>query len=737
MPCFRRWFVISAWLSCILLGAKAQKPEPKPPGYVFPAFTNWDCIETKDNANWDALYETTVGSIRNKETGDVQFVLPEEALDMLQNRLLPATQECPLGALYFLAIYTYEAMAQLEGEDAVRQSEFLSAELRRYPFYLIAGARWPTYEVLHHFSSVHRPMNDRATLNMRCDALDISEGEGSGVEWTPLFAASKAWTTEQLAGHEPGEGHGDHGILLKTAADQIYRDPNGKGDSAQKECPFGFLFLCATQALAAAQRLTGSFDPWARAVDMMLAELPYFSISGSGWPTYQILAMFSSLSKGEEAQTLGLFQADVHRWGGTHPASKRFRQYGDLRLKPEELAPYGRNEAGWQAVDGLASLRTDEWYGVVISQRTGKMRRIFAEAFDAVLKVMRASMRPDLWECGFSGIDEQGCKERGCSWGPMDDLPMLPSIHSRPFCRRPMPTRKLVLVTFVWGERWAPLVPRFVAWASTLRLGVIVVAMGDACRTACEAAASAGGGAGSIACWDPLRGASSTQTRNAERGSILQRHAIVHILLHLGIDAAAFDFDTFFFSDPRRRLEQIAEQEGADVLMARHLDAECMNMGFLYVRASAKTAEWYSRYLEWLHQHPYEREQRGANALLGFTNQRVSFSPKNMPQVRAASLDDLNEFSSSRGGWLGDWSKLIFFHWVNPMETHTHWSQIKVDDLKALLELALHPTTDISIASNSLARLLGAAQEGSLLFQVKNMMLSMMTESPPTRAVCW
>lgn len=677
-----------------------------------------------------------IGSLRS-ETGEIQFVLPQDALDVLRHRIVEASRECPLGVLYFLTIYTYEAMGQLEGADAVAQSEMLTAELRRFPFYLIAGARWPTYGVLHHFSAVHRPMNSKATENMRCESLDISGGEGSGVEWSPLFTASKAWTDEQLAGHEPGEGHGEHGMLLKAAADQIYKDPTGRGDAAQQECPFGFLFLCATQALAAAQRLTGSFDPWARAVDMMLSELPYFSISGAGWPTYQILAMFSSLSKGEEAQTLGLFQADVHRWGGTHPASKRFRQYGDLRLKPEELAPYGRNQQGWQAVDGLVSLQADEWYGAVISQRMVKVRRIFAEAFDAVLKVVRASMRPDAWECGFSGIDEEGCKERGCIWGPVGDRPSLPGIHSRPSCRLQLPSRKLVLVTFVWGERWASLVPRFVGWASTLRLGVIVVAMGDACRTACEAAAAALGGSGAIACWDPLRGASATQTRNAERGSILQRHALIHILLHLGIDVAAFDFDTFFFSDPRRRLEQIAEQEGADVLMARHLDAECMNMGFLYVRASAQTAEWYSRYLEWLHQHPYEREQRGANALLGFTNQRVSFSPKNMPPVRAASLDDWNEFASSRGGWLGDWGKLIFFHWVNPMQTHTHWSQIKVDDLKALMELALHPTTDVSIASGSLARLLGEAQPGSLLFPVKEMMMSMQTDSPPFRAQCW
>merc|ERR1712008_2812 len=123
-----------------------------------------------------------------------------------------------------------------------------------------------------------------------------------------------------------------------------------------------------------------------------------------------------------------------------------------------------------------------------------------------------------------------------------------------------------------------------------------------------------------MGCWDPLqssdKGTNAKGDKGAERGSILQRHAIVHLLLHLGVDALAFDFDTFFFGDPRPRLEAIATQTGADVLMARHLDADCLNMGLLYVRASSSTAQWYSRYLEWLHQHPFEREQRGINALL-------------------------------------------------------------------------------------------------------------------------
>jgi len=292
-------------------------------------------------------------------------------------------------------------------------------------------------------------------------------------------------------------------------------------------------------------------------------------------------------------------------------------------------------------------------------------------------------------------------------------------------------------VTFVWGEKWAPLVPRFAAWATKLGMHTIIVAMGEACRQACEAAAAAlGSASSSLACWDPLKGSSG----DPERGSILQRHAMVHLLLNLGIDALAFDFDTFWFSDARRRLEDIAEAEGADVLMTRHLDADCFNMGLLYIRASGRTAEWYSRYLEWLHQHPYEREQRGVNSLLGFTQQRVSFPPKNLPSVKPVALDDLNEFASSRGGWLGDWSKLKFFHWVNPAVTLTSWGAIKFVDLMALYEAALHHNTASELARAgpfSFTAALGFATPDSFLGPIRDILDTLTVPSAPERQACW
>lgn len=259
--------------------------------------------------------------------------------------------------------------------------------------------------------------------------------------------------------------------------------------------------------------------------------------------------------------------------------------------------------------------------------------------------------------------------------------------------------------------------------------------MGKTCRKACEAAVAALTQAAGVACWDPLRGS----PQHADKGSILQRHAIMHILLHLGVDVVAFDFDTFFFTNPLPRLQSLAEDQQADLLMTRHLDADCLNMGLIYIRASSRTAKWYSKYLEWFHQHLFEREQRGMNALLGFTKQKVAFPPKDLPPLKAVALDDKNEFSCSRGGWLGAWDELIYFHWVNPVRTVQHWAEIKVADIRGLYEVALHPTVDIYApdAKGSLARLMSRAGADSLLAPARTMMETMKVESAPVRETCW
>merc|ERR1711924_358517 len=102
-------------------------------------------------------------------------------------------------------------------------------------------------------------------------------------------------------------------------------------------------------------------------------------------------------------------------------------------------------------------------------------------------------------------------------------------------------------------------------------------------------------------------------------------------------------------------------------------------------------------------------------------------------------MGDHNEFVSSRGGWLGNWDQLLFFHWVNPMQTLQHWSEIKIADLTGIYEVALSPSIDVHApgALGSLSRLIKLADADSLLAPLRQLLLTMKAEKPPSREVCW
>jgi len=119
--------------------------------------------------------------------------------------------------------------------------------------------------------------------------------------------------------------------------------------------------------------------------------------------------MFASMSKGgkSDSQSLGNFQADVHRWGNAHPQTKRFRQYGDLRLNYLELCPLGRSKEAWENVDVLAKVPYDVWYEAISERRRADQRPVYREAFDAVLTVVRNTFLLGNAECGFSGMTEE------------------------------------------------------------------------------------------------------------------------------------------------------------------------------------------------------------------------------------------------------------------------------------------------------------------------------------------
>ena len=376
----------------------------------------------------------------------------------------------------------------------ITHSDELSAMLRAFPVLLVAGSRWPVYEALQHFSTFHAPTSQRSA-----ETLCQKEGPDTGIDWGQLLAHAIQFSRQGMLGLEPGQGSPEHTLALKTVMDALTAEPGRISDAAQDECPLGFLFLCVVQMTAAAMRLTGRAQIWAESVDKLLASMPYFMVSGSQWPIYHLLGMLSAMfQRPEYSRALGSqFHHEVHRWEGTHPMSKRFRSFGDLRLLPEELMPFGFDHAAFAQVEALSTASPADWLiGMTEWSRGGKLRPIFSKAIEAIMQVFRASQQKQLKECGYSGISSAGCAARGCTW----------DASGAPACQLKHPKRKVLLTTFMWGQRWSRLIPSFVAWMHKLRLPTIVIAMGQTCRKACETAAEANGGWGSslVGCWDPF-----------------------------------------------------------------------------------------------------------------------------------------------------------------------------------------------------------------------------------------
>ena len=186
--------------------------------------------------------------------------------------------------------------------------------------------------------------------------------------------------------------------------DAFGAEPQRVADAAQNECPLGFLFLCVVQMAAAAMRLTGRVQSWAESVEKLMKDLPFYLVSASQWPIYPVLGMLSAMfQRPEYSRALGRqFHGEVHRWGGTHPVAKRFRAFGDLRLLPEELMPFGFDETAETQVEILAAASPYEWLiGMADASQVLKMRPIFRTVLDIIMQLVRASQRHQLRECGF------------------------------------------------------------------------------------------------------------------------------------------------------------------------------------------------------------------------------------------------------------------------------------------------------------------------------------------------
>ena len=495
--------------------------------------------------DWDEVHSEILGGFEGRQGGscheghmepggEPSFQLSEPVLVRHAESHDLSYQHCPLGASYLglIGIYSLIEIRNLDADMLNRQADRLSVALSELPMLLVAGSRWPIYEALQHFRKKHRA---------GVHAVDCVKGS-TGIEWGSLLHASGEWVQEQMLGFDPGEGTQEKGLPILAALQRLAESPQELADAAQEECIYGFLFLCAVQVVAAAGQQTGSLEAWSRAVDRILQSLPFFVVLASQWPIFEVLAILSVQSKGPEyGRALGSFQADVYRWGSSHPITKRFRSFGDLRLHREELLPFGFHNESLRFVEDLSKMEVEEWHLAVGQWRDAReMRPSFKRLLDSVMQVLRASTSKGLLECGHSGMTKESCYQRGCLW----------SVDELPACQKRPPRRKLLLTSFVWGREWSQLLPSFIAWMDVLKMPTVLVAMGKSCRAACEVAAGAVASR-LIACWDPfsllgarhrhrmrrlVSGLFELRPSEQEFGSILQRHALVHLLLHLGVD---------------------------------------------------------------------------------------------------------------------------------------------------------------------------------------------------------
>ena len=455
--------------------------------YELSFFQNWDCVGVTIPFAWDKVHQEILDGFQ--APGGPHFGLADDILQSFQQHFERSLQECLLGSVYLAVIGIYTMMESKVQEGLLNQeAERLVLILKQVPVLRMVGSRWPVHVALQHFRHVHQKEPE---LREQC------KNGATGIDWEDLLQVSGRWSEEGMLGVDSGEASSETFAII-SALEKIQRDPSKMADAAQEECIMGFLFLCTIQAVAAATRQTGTVDLWARAVDQMLSDLPFFVISSSQWPVFQVLSMLSLWFKGPEyGRALGNFQSDVYGYAGTHPAAKRFRAFGDLRLSKDEILPFGADEDALIFSERLSKMDGLQWQVVLGNWRlSNSLRPTFRNALDAVMQALRSSMQPDHLECGHSGISEDACLRRGCLW--RDSAPELPA------CQRKVPKRKLLCTSFVWGQKWSRLIPRFVAWMHQLQMASVLVTVGKSCHDTCVAASEARGVWSLVRCWDPF-----------------------------------------------------------------------------------------------------------------------------------------------------------------------------------------------------------------------------------------
>eukprot|EP00928_Gymnodinium_smaydae_P034368 TRINITY_DN24372_c0_g1_i1.p1 TRINITY_DN24372_c0_g1~~TRINITY_DN24372_c0_g1_i1.p1 ORF type:complete len:687 (-),score=118.37 TRINITY_DN24372_c0_g1_i1:167-2227(-) len=668
------------------LGAQGNSPELEPDFddelWRPPPFFDYDCdladfAPTAPQTSWNQLFEWVNETVSHR-VRDPHFELRDEDRRILSDPVVAqAERECPLGVLYLRVLNFYDTLLDGNfGPALVPHAAAVERILRRFPVYAIALSRWPIFKAMDHYAHLHKELEA-----LYCD------GNHEVLDWAELRQLSLAWASMKR-GYSDGQGLEE---LELRIADQFFTvlKSTTNQNAAAEACPWGFNFLVANQVVAAANKDSHYMPPFVTIMDNVLQENSFMKIAASGWPIFAVLDIFADLNKG------------IWFFGGDR---KYLRGYSDWNLRRDELSPLQPAGAGrpsflsepWK--DSVAAsvnvLVAMSWDRYIAALWDGLARREAEEG-----RVARPIVR-SLVEAAVAIARSSGNNEAAGG-------------------------RRLVYVVLLYGASWAGILERLARRFKQLALPhpLLAISIGVEASEACQSIAKlTSETAGErLLCWTP---GSKSQ---------VHRFTAIHALLHLGIDVIYMDMDTFMLRDPTPRI--LAAAEGYDALFASHADGDCINIGVFYLRASGDTAVWFSQFVAWYHDHPFEVDQRGLHVFLGLPAQqlRIAYPPPDLVKIRGGILDDVNEVVIGDVGWYGNMSRMLIFHWCHrPIEQ-------KEDELRTAYDAGDAASTHgLSLAAAVTTAI--RARPGSNWARVldfRAVLESYQKDSVPIREACW
>ncbi|CAE8593747.1 unnamed protein product, partial [Polarella glacialis] len=296
--------------------------------------------------------------------------------------------ECPLGYLYLQILNFYELQVQGSHKDellAVGQEVY--ELMGMFPTYALALNRWPIFYALEFFSDRY-PEDPESLCTGVNGIIDWDEGRAWARRWAVL---KRGVRPGKMMSEEDAEELENLELQIAAQFFDILRKPE-RQEQAYDECEFGFHFLVSNQVLNAANRQTQHMPPFNKIVDRAVGGMPWYRVGSSGWPIWQVLAIFADLNKG-----LWFFGGD----------RKYLRGYSDWNLRRDELSiltPPNLDflSEEWKAavapsVDSLLGLSHEEYAATLhrrVAQREatwGAVRPIARSLLDAALAVAAAT----------------------------------------------------------------------------------------------------------------------------------------------------------------------------------------------------------------------------------------------------------------------------------------------------------------------------------------------------------